>query len=249
MDARLVGLLIGLFALGALLIAIAGTLPRQRGISMRKEWVKYAAFACIVLGMLGAARLGRPVLAAILFLACARGGFEIGRVVYGSSPGGNPGRTRVALLSGVLLCLCLGTLLPGGPGTWEGSFTFVFVVVATADAYAQLTGKLLGRHSLCPRLSPAKTIEGLVGGTIAAVGVAFFLRFLAPAPLPKVLLLALLTVAGATAGDLAFSFVKRRAGVKDYPPLIPGHGGVLDRFDSLIVAAPVYFWARALLLG
>ncbi len=70
-----------------------------------------------------------------------------------------------------------------------------------------------------------------------------------PAPLPVAILLALVTAAAAVAGDLAFSLVKRRAGAKDFPGILPGHGRVCDRFDSLVLAAPVYFWVRALLIG
>jgi phosphatidate cytidylyltransferase len=101
---------------------------------------------------------------------------------------------------------------------------------------------------LCPRLSPHKTVEGLIGGIVMAAAIAALLRFLLPSTtLAHVIVLGLVTAAGAVAGDLAFSALKRHAGLKDFSTALPGHGGVLDRFDSLVLAAPAFYWSAAVL--
>jgi phosphatidate cytidylyltransferase len=116
----------------------------------------------------------------------------------------------------------------------------VIACAALADTGAYLTGSLLGRHKLAPKLSPSKTVEGAIGGCfICTVG----LTFLGPALIPIDTLHAavmglILSVVG-QAGDLVESSLKRHAGVKDSSNLIPGHGGLLDRLDSLLFVAPI----------
>ena len=124
------------------------------------------------------------------------------------------------------------------------------MVTATVDGFGELTGRLVGRRRLCPRLSPGKTVEGLAGGLAMALVVALFLGFLTRWNDTGMLgLVGLSTAVGAVVGDLAFSAVRRRAGVKDFSGLLPGHGGVLDRFDSLLVATPMFVLARLVLAG
>ena len=144
--------------------------------------------------------------------------------------------------------------LPLGTAAWiqrahgPATLTWLITVVAVSDSAQYFTGRALGRRKLAPRVSPAKTVEGALGGLVfAAVAGAL----LAPTWLPSVspiaaaacaLLLALFGIAG----DLFESLLKRSAGVKDSSHLIPGHGGVLDRIDAYLFAAPVfYFWLTA----
>ena len=123
------------------------------------------------------------------------------------------------------------TQLPGA------TFAFLFLVTAATDGFSQVIGQLLGRHALAPNISPAKTIEGLLGGLVAAIVVALLLReLLLPWPVPTTVALALGTGLAGLAGDLAASWVKRRAAIKDYSAALPGQGGILDRFDSLLGA-------------
>lgn len=118
---------------------------------------------------------------------------------------------------------------------------FLLAVVMMGDAGAYYVGSAWGRRPLAPILSPKKTIEGLIGGVVVSVATALALRTLVLHELPLLaalglgLALALLGVAG----DLFESLLKRSAGVKDTSTLIPGHGGVLDRVDSILFAAPV----------
>ena len=114
---------------------------------------------------------------------------------------------------------------------------YLFLITIITDTFALFTGMLVGKHKLAPEISPKKTIEGAVGGSLMGtiVASAFYTTVINPAtPLVIVILLtALLTVIGQI-GDLAFSSIKRYYGVKDFSNLIPGHGGILDRFDSIV---------------
>ena len=114
-----------------------------------------------------------------------------------------------------------------------------FLLAFLTDTGGYFAGITLGRHKLCPLISPKKTVEGLVGGALASVvGMALF----AIITDYNILFAILLGITGALAavfGDLSMSVIKRQTGIKDYGHLIPGHGGVLDRFDSVLVTAPL----------
>ena len=112
------------------------------------------------------------------------------------------------------------------------------------DTGAYAVGRLVGRHRLAPAISPGKTWEGLAGGLFAgAVGALAALALLGLEPgAPAVVAIAALLPPAAVAGDLLESAIKRRAQVKDTSALLPGHGGLLDRLDSLLVAGPLLYW-------
>lgn len=121
----------------------------------------------------------------------------------------------------------------------------VFMLAGTwgSDTFAYFTGKFFGKHKLVKFLSPGKTIEGAVGGVAGSLLVAVGFTFLYPS-LPRVPLLLLGLFIGITAqvGDLVESAFKRQVGVKDAGDIIPGHGGMLDRFDSMLFTAPLVFY-------
>lgn len=122
----------------------------------------------------------------------------------------------------------------------------VFILLWMSDAGAYIFGSMLGRHKLFPRISPHKTWEGSVGGGLLAVAVSQVLAYafaspLLPTPLANHLAwagLAAVVVVFGTWGDLAESLIKRSMGIKDSGSLLPGHGGMLDRFDSSLLAIP-----------
>lgn len=119
------------------------------------------------------------------------------------------------------------------------------LVVAVTDIGAYFTGTRFGRHKLAERVSPAKTWEGFWGGMACAILLALALWWVIPAKMAHVSLAAvvavvLLTALASVLGDLTVSMVKRESGVKDSGSLLPGHGGLLDRLDSLCSAAPVF---------
>jgi len=120
---------------------------------------------------------------------------------------------------------------------------YLFLITIITDTFAMLTGMYIGRHKLCPEISPKKTIEGLIGGTIMGVFVAFMFYITVINPSVSYLSLFIVTISLSLIGqlgDLVFSQVKRYYEVKDFSNLIPGHGGVLDRLDSIIFVVLMY---------
>ncbi len=127
-----------------------------------------------------------------------------------------------------------------------GFFLVVFAVACTFlnDTGAYYTGTLIGKHKLAPKISPGKTIEGTVGGIVVCVIAGLIVNFLFGYPLSSDWTIAFALLVGITAvlGDLVESSIKRGAGMKDSGDIVPGHGGVLDRFDSLIFVFPVSYY-------
>ncbi len=163
--------------------------------------------------------------------------FRAGELKYGSLAGALGGSLNfgVAFSSMVLL-----RDLSGGVYL----FLLPFIGSWVTDTFAYFTGRLFGKHKLAPVISPKKTVEGSIGGIVFAVG-AFALYGLIIAKggyTPNylaLLLCGLLVSIVSQIGDLSLSAIKREFGIKDYSRLFPGHGGVLDRFDSVIATAPL----------
>ena len=127
--------------------------------------------------------------------------------------------------------------------------TTFFAIVMLTDTGAFYTGRTIGRHKLAPRVSPGKTIEGAIGGFVMAVAAGLLCKLAFFTEIPTVHVLALGAALGAIGqiGDLAESMLKRGSNVKDSGNLLPGHGGMLDRIDSMLFCAPVlYYYSRFL---
>ena len=122
------------------------------------------------------------------------------------------------------------------------TLTLVFSVWAT-DSFAYLGGSLFGKHKIAPVISPKKSWEGLIAGTLGAIAIWYFapLLFLGSASLLIAVIVGVVVSIAALLGDLFQSRIKREAGVKDSGTLLPGHGGILDRIDSLLLVAPLMF--------
>ena len=120
-----------------------------------------------------------------------------------------------------------------------------FVLAFMSDTGAYLVGCAIGKHKLCPAISPKKTVEGLFGGFLGGItgmlvyGLVLQKAFGFTVNYLYAGIYGVLGSAGATFGDLMFSVIKRQTGIKDYGKLLPGHGGVLDRFDSVTIVAPL----------
>ena len=120
---------------------------------------------------------------------------------------------------------------------------YVGLVTVMSDTFAHFFGVNVGKNKLCPTISPNKTIEGMVGGTFFGtfIGMVYYLTFVnTSANVLVVILITLFLSLVAQFGDLVFSMIKRKYDVKDYGNIMPGHGGVLDRLDSLIFTMLAY---------
>ena len=182
-----------------------------------------------------AAVLGILVFTAVLFaeLLSARGELPFEKIA-------------VCFAGGVIIPMMLTALVR--IITWEEGRFFVllpFLLAFTSDSGAYFAGRFLGKHKLAPVISPNKTVEGVAGGVAGAiVGMLIYCVVLDLAFRFRVnylfaLAYGILGSLGAVFGDLAFSAIKRQTGIKDYGNLLPGHGGILDRFDSMSVVAPL----------
>ena len=130
-----------------------------------------------------------------------------------------------------------------------GSLTFgcvlvwlMFIGTWASDTFAYFTGTAIGRHKLCPAISPNKTIEGFMGSVIGTTAVVAGLGYYLQLSLPEMAVLGLLIAIFATLGDLVESVAKRYVRIKDSGNIIPGHGGVWDRFDSVLFTAPLVYY-------
>ncbi len=158
--------------------------------------------------------------------------------------------TRVAELQWALMvCVfsvshvpaLLSLTIPGFEGRNVLLIAFLVVVVQGSDVAQYVWGKLAGRRKIAPNLSPSKTWEGFAGGALTATLLGAGLSWLTPFTAPQAAGMALVIVLMGFFGGLVMSAIKRDRGVKDWGALIPGHGGFIDRLDSVIFAAPVFF--------
>ena len=151
----------------------------------------------------------------------------------------------VAFLGGFLVATRVG--FENGANLSTHLLAYFFLVIFGSDAGAYFAGRALGKHKLAPTISPGKTVEGLVGGLVAAAGfgalaTVWFFREL---PFQWSIPLAVILAAVGVLGDLCESAMKRGAKTKDAASILPGHGGLLDRLDSLLFGAPIlYYFAR-----
>jgi phosphatidate cytidylyltransferase len=178
--------------------------------------------------------------AALLFLTAALARAADPQHAVPAVAGTLLGTLYLGALGGTIAGLRL--LRPQEDGPWR--VTLLLAIIMGSDTFAFFVGHALGRRKLAPRISPGKTIEGALGGLIGGVSGALLVRWLGlPAlPLAHAPLLGALVAAFGICGDLVESLLKRWAGVKDSGALLPGHGGMLDRLDSLLFGAPVLYY-------
>jgi phosphatidate cytidylyltransferase len=152
------------------------------------------------------------------------------------------GAATVSAVYGGLLLVFLYRLRNLSYG--EGWAAMALFCTWGADTAAYLAGRWWGRHKLYPKVSPGKTVEGLGGSVVGATLVVFLARavFVVPVPLSHTLALGLIAGLVGVVGDLAESLLKRSVGAKDSSHLIPGHGGVLDRFDAVLFVSPAMYY-------
>ena len=206
-----------------------GLLP-ARAVSLA---VAMAACAAVV-------ATGRPVGVVLMAALVAVGAWSVGS--------GRPGPQGLsdaagALLPAIYLGLPLGALVAIHDLAGREALLLLVLTVMISDTGQYYTGRALGRRPLAPAISPGKTIEGAIGGFVAG-GLCLTLVgavWLPAVPIGVRALVGIAVVAAGIVGDLFESRLKRAAGLKDSSTLIPGHGGILDRIDALLFAAPVFY--------
>ena len=215
-----------LFTLGAALTALGGR--RLEPPARRARWVKFLVFLLIVHGVLALALGGRPAFAALGLTVVLAGGWELDRALLRMGPAARRFRLPAGLVFAAFFLGC-----------WRrpAQITLTcFLAAAAFDGLSQVVGQALGRRPLAPAISPAKTWEGFAGGMAGAVLAALVLGRAAGQGAGAAALRGLPLGLAALAGDLAGSWIKRRAGIKDFSTLLPGQGGILDRFGSFMGA-------------
>ncbi len=133
--------------------------------------------------------------------------------------------------------------IPGYQGRNVLLIVFLVIVVQSSDVLQYVWGKLFGKHKIAPLVSPSKTLEGLVGGVASATALGASLWWITPFTVWQAALMALIINVMGFLGGLVMSAIKRDRGVKDWGRMIEGHGGMLDRLDSVVFAAPIFFHA------
>ncbi len=221
------------FVVGALLMAISNR-KSSRHVA-RERWKKLGVYFLIVHTALASAAAGPITLFIFVILIITLGASELRNASERVDLRPRGIRYIIWTVFTVVSATTVLMIPMLAPTTWM----VLYLLVAAFDGFSQVVGQLVGRRLLAPGISPGKTIEGAIGGLIAALVLGLVLRELVwPDPIQALLLAAAISFAG-LCGDLAASLVKRRAGIKDFGTVLPGQGGILDRFDSFLVASAV----------
>lgn len=237
-------------AVGAVMIVVLAGAWEWAGLARLPSGaarIAYAAAVGLAVGLTWALSESAAVLLAVLV---ATGAWWLLAWAWLAFTPGRGGRAAAAAAGfAVLVPAAVGvgklvSLEPGG----QVLLLFLLVLVAAADVGAYFGGRRYGRRKLAPRVSPNKTWEGFYAGMAAALVAAVAGGLLFDEPLSRWLPVCLATAGFSVVGDLLESMFKRQAGLKDSSSLLPGHGGVLDRLDSITAAGPV-FLLGLLLLG
>ena len=133
----------------------------------------------------------------------------------------------------------------------DGAFLvwLIFLCSWGCDTCAYCVGMLIGKHKMAPVVSPKKSVEGAVGGVVGAAALGAIYAAVTHGPIVEYAVICAVGALISMVGDLAASAIKRNRGIKDYGKLIPGHGGILDRFDSVIFTSPIIFYLAKMILG
>lgn len=226
------------FVLGAIGFYFINRKKEPAGV--RKSWIKYLTYIGIIHLLFFSIIAGS--IAFLILSACIvlMGFYELFKLHYTSGF-----HRKRFFLSAILLygLFAYGLLIFSGLN--KHLILFSFLIISIFDSFSQITGQLWGGCRIFPKISPQKTAGGLLGGSLAAFLSAFLIKNLLDKPLSNILLLTAGVIVFAFLGDMLSSLYKRKFKVKDFNNLIPGHGGFLDRFDSLIAGgAWVAFFER-----
>ncbi len=196
----------------------------------RRSWIKHSTYFIITNIVYFSIALEVTMFRYIVIVIIIAGFLELGKLFLESGY-----LHKIFFLASLLILALLSSGFFFFSAMDQGLILFAFLILCIFDGFSQVTGQLIGKRKLFPKISPNKTVEGFIGGATFAILSGLIFRQLIPEiPLPEVLLLGAVVVLFAFAGDTVKSVYKRRYNVKDFSAMIPGHGGFLDRFDSLI---------------
>jgi len=242
-----VALLLVLFALPVsfttmlvALVVLSGAWEWSAFLKVRQPLWRYAYMLLVGLGYLVAWQFTQTPGALFLLMGVAAIWWLVALawVMFAPARGGRAATAVAGLFFMVPAGVALQHLRLEENGAWL--LLFALVVVMAADIGAYFVGNRFGRLRLAPKVSPGKSWEGVIGGVIASLLVAATGAYFLLWPLTAVLLMAAAAAAFSVVGDLTESLMKRHSGLKDSGGLFPGHGGVLDRFDSLSAGIPIF---------
>ncbi|MDR4988720.1 MAG: phosphatidate cytidylyltransferase [Bacteroidales bacterium] len=241
METTLYIAIVAYFLLGAAAFTVIG---RGKSKSAKADiWAKYISYLIIIHILFAAIYFGPPYFFVLAIIISGAGVVELVRVWFKNHKRGQTSLLLRALL--IYTLFMVPFLLFSRSG--KTSLYFVFVVVSVFDAFSQISGQLWGKRKLIPSVSPGKTVGGLAGGAILALVTGVLLSPMAGISRPLALLFATIIIIFALAGDLLASSYKRQFNIKDFGTLLPGHGGFLDRFDSLIPGGAAMFFLNQLM--
>ncbi|WP_018465857.1 phosphatidate cytidylyltransferase [Calidithermus timidus] len=226
---------------------------RLRGIALNMHFLRWGG---VVMLLFSLPQL-HDIYPGIPWREVALGLVLIGAFSYELLYGANIPRFAFSLMAFLYVPFMLGylVLLRYTPDAVQGFWTLLLPIFASfsTDVGAYLVGKRFGRHKLAPSISPGKTVEGSIGGIVAGFLGVLLIAALANAAMPfrwvELLAVSLLLSLSAQLGDLTESMLKRYCGVKDSGSFLPGHGGLLDRMDSLLFSVPLTYFLLRIFVG
>jgi phosphatidate cytidylyltransferase len=220
-------IILGYFFLGS--IAFYFINRKKEAKEARKSWIKFITYFIIIHILFFSIVIYTPVFKYIALIIIVAGSYELYNVFNKS---GFRHRNFFLLSLSLFMIFSLGFFLFSIME--KRLILFAFLLLSIFDSFSQISGQLWGKRKIFPEISPNKTIEGFFGGFIMVVLSALLLKSLVASTYLNAILLAIGIAVFAFLGDMVTSLYKRTYNVKDYSNLIPGHGGFLDRFDSLI---------------
>lgn len=231
-----------------LVISLIGMFELYRVIHMEKSGMAYVGYiSCILYYICLSAGMEKYVM--LVFVAFIMAVMTVYVLTF---PKYNTDRVMMTLLGLFYVALMLSYIYKVRIMN-DGIYIVWLIFIASwgNDTFAYFTGVFLGKHKMAPKLSPKKSIEGAIGGVAGAAILGGIYGYIVSGHMSEFFAYPVFTFAAASfigallaiVGDLAASAIKRNHNVKDYGTLIPGHGGIMDRFDSVIFTAPAVYWA------
>jgi phosphatidate cytidylyltransferase len=217
------------FLLGGVGIYLSG--KRQDVRERKKNWLKYFTYLFIVAFLYGCICFAEKYFPLVCLLIVFAGFWEIINLQRRM-----PIQKKFVFYTVLPIYLPVSVLFLLFSSLPQTVLLFTLLTVCAFDAFCQIAGQLFGKRKICPRLSPNKTFEGLMGGFAMSVGAFLIIGKIFYLPEFYVIVMGLGICFFAFAGDLSASWIKRRYGVKDFSSALPEHGGFLDRFDSFIAS-------------